>query len=203
MENNVNSKTIVIFGGMGTGKSTLTEYIEEEFERLGFEVYTHNIGDTCRFFSKISRVNATWEGNERTLQQQVASKLRDIDEDILNDVVLADISAIAEISSKTNKRVHIVTGGRTLGDFRYWSEKNTLTVGIISDKNTVSQRLFSRDTGQIQNEKHLSHDTEKDTEHIAKNLCDILVINHGTLSNLKEEATKIAEKYVDDVSTIK
>lgn len=200
MINKTELNILVLFGGMGTGKSTLTDFIKEELIKRGCDVYTHNIGDTCRFFSKITKVNNKWTGNERTLLQQISLKLREVDTDILNDIVLSDIVDITEKSNTQKKIVHIVTGGRTLEDFRYWNEKGTKTIGVISDRGTISQRLSTRDANQVQDETHLKHATERDTEHISRNLCDTLVINHGTLSDLESEAVKITNNYLDEIT---
>lgn len=188
-------RKIVVFGGMGTGKSTLTDYLVEGLQSHGYKVYSYNIGDTCRLFMKIGTVNSQWKDDTRVLGQTVASKLREIDVNILNDVVLSKIKENVDNESDTEKVIHIITGGRTVEDFKYWESLNSISIGVISDKNTTKDRLNTRDVGQIQSECHMQHETERDTEYISKELCCEIVNNNKDLKYLKEEAHRVIQKH--------
>lgn len=191
----INTKKVVIFGGMGTGKSLFTEMIEEELRERNVLAHSHNIGDTCRFFMKVGNINPYWKEKTRSLSQQIASKLREVDKDLLNEVVYADIH-ILDQAEGTQQAVHIVTGGRTLEDFKYWNDKDYLTIGIVSDRNETSERLKTRDVGQVQDEFNLKHETEIHTEFISKNLCKVLIENNGTLDELRDKARNVVESYI-------
>lgn len=172
---------IAIFGGMGSGKDTLAEILLQSKENSAI----YNIGYICREFMKISKVNKRWENKSRELSQTVASKLREIDANILNDYTYAN--------AIFNSEFPIIVGGRTFKDFEYWKEKGFLLVGITADYNTRVERLLSRDSEF--NKEDLNHETEKDTDYISKELCKIVISNNKDLNHLYSEIGKIIKLF--------
>lgn len=170
-------KGIALFGGMGSGKDTFAEILLEEKENSAI----YNIGYICREFMKVSKVNTLWTNKSREFSQLVASKLREIDINILNDYTYA--------KSLDTDKFPIIVGGRTFEDYEYWKRKGFLIVGIHTDFDLRLKRIKERDSDF--NEESLLHKTEKDTDYIACNLCDILVVNNTDLSNLTTEAKNI------------
>lgn len=168
---------IAIFGGMGSGKDTFAEILSKSSPNATI----YNIGYICREFMKISNVNELWKNKSRELSQTVASKLREIDENILNEYTYAN--------AMLNDKFPIIVGGRTFKDFEYWSDKNFLVVGVTADYTTRVERLLARDSEF--NEDDLNHETEKDIVYIVENLCPIIVFNNSDLTHLENESTKI------------
>lgn len=168
---------IAIFGGMGSGKDTFAEILLQGKQDSAI----YNIGYICREFMKISKVNEFWNGKSRELSQTVASKLREIDENILNDYTYAN--------AMLSKKFPIIVGGRTFEDFDYWSKKNFLVVGITADFDVRVQRLLSRDSEFNKND--LNHKTEKNIVSIVENLCPVIVHNNKNLEYLELESRKI------------
>lgn len=170
-------KGIAIFGGMGSGKDTFADILAKTKEDSAI----YNIGYICREFMKISRINENWQGRGRELSQTVASKLREIDENILNEYTYAN----AILGGK----FPIIVGGRTFEDFEYWNKKNFLVVGVTAGFDVRVQRLLSRDSEF--NEKDLEHKTEKDIVYIVEKLCPVIVSNNTDLEHLKTESEKL------------
>lgn len=168
-----NYNGIAIFGGMGSGKDTFAEVLAKNKK----DSVIYNIGYICREFMKISKVNKDWHGKNRELSQAVASKLREIDENILNDYTYAN----AMLSNK----FPIIVGGRTFEDFEYWTNKKFLVVGISANFDVRVQRLFSRDLEFNAND--LNHKTEKDIVYIVDKLCPIVIHNNEDLIHLENE----------------
>lgn len=179
MENKI-FKGIAIFGGMGSGKDTFAELLLKNKNNSAI----YNIGYICREFMKISTINESWKNKSRELSQTVASKLREIDENILNEYTYAN----AMLSNK----FPIIVGGRTFEDFEYWSNKGFLIVGVTADYNTRAKRLISRDSEF--NKKDLNHKTEKDIVYIVENLCPIVIENNSDLTHLEREIEKMLDK---------
>lgn len=172
---------IAIFGGMGSGKDTFAEVLAKTKEDSAI----YNIGYICREFMKISRINENWQGRGRELSQAVASKLREIDENILNEYTYAN----AILGGK----FPIIVGGRTFEDFDYWTKKEFLIVGVTADLDIRIQRLLDRDSEF--NESDLTHKTEKDITTIVENLCPIVIQNNKGLSHLEDEVQLLLNKF--------
>lgn len=173
---------IVIFGEMGSGKDTFAELLSS----LVPDCSLYNIGYLCREFMKVAKVKENWFGKDREFGQLVSIKLREIDEDILNDYTYA--------CSLENSNLPIIIGGRTLKDYEYWKNKNFLVVGIDVDFDTRISRLKNRD--KHFNIGSLNHMTELDVPHIISNLCDVLIKNNGDLEELKENTNKFISQYI-------
>lgn len=168
---------IAIFGGMGSGKDTFAEILAKTKQDSAI----YNIGYICREFMKISKTNENWQSRGRELSQTVASKLREIDENILNEYTYAN--------AILGEKFPIIVGGRTFEDFDYWTSKNFLVVGVTADFEVRVQRLLSRDSEF--NAKDLEHKTEKNIVHIVEKLCPMVVTNNSDLKHLEEESIKI------------
>jgi hypothetical protein len=171
----------------------------------------------CREMMKVSKVNPAWRGLERYIGQVVADKFRDLDINIMCDYVLAliyergqkkygwDNSALEgeeyneellkQLSILSNEELSIIVGGRTLTDLEYWKNKNFLIVGVkVSDEVRLS-RLISRDGETTVNNSSSEHNTEADVAHIVNDLCDEVIINDGTLEDLKMAAENLMDKW--------
>lgn len=204
---------IVIFGGMGSGKDTLAE----QFKTSGNNSEIYNIGVLCREMMKVAKVNPTWAGRERYIGQTVADKLRELDINIMCDYILALIyekhadkhgwnnkgledDKYKEALSKQlavirNEELSIIVGGRTLTDLHYWKTKGYLIVGIKVSEEVRERRLLSRDGAVVVKNSSTSHNTESDVPYIVNNLCHQVILNDGTLEDLKKSAKGLLVKY--------
>lgn len=204
---------IAIFGEMGSGKDALAD----QFCALRKNSVIYKMSVLCREMMKVSKVNPAWRGLERYIGQVVADKFRDLDINIMCDYVLAliyergqkkygwDNSALEgeayneellkQLSIISNEELSIIVGGRTLTDLEYWKSKNFLIVGVkVSDEVRLS-RLISRDGETTVNNSSSEHNTEADVAHIVNDLCDEVIINDGTLEDLKMAAGSLLNKY--------
>lgn len=173
---------IVIFGEMGSGKDTFAEILAELLPTCSL----YNIGYICRELMKVANVREEWHGKGREFGQLVSVKLREIDENILNDYTYARV-----IEDET---LPVVIGGRTKQDYEYWKNKGFLIVGVDVDYNIRIERLKSRDKDF--NLGSLNHMTETDVPYIINNLCDVLIKNNGGLEDLKANTIAFIEKYI-------
>lgn len=202
----MNYNGIIIFGEMGSGKDTLADFIIEEDKRIK----KYGLGDIIRTIKPVSIVDPMWFGNERTLYQTFADKLREINYDILNEYALGkmiqenfngkpiitkenydeDLKNIFEKMRNESNFIPMIVGGRTFSDYDYWKKRNFFVVGITMEKENRISRLIARDGEEVAKKSDSTHNTEKDVRDIIEK-ADIKVNNDGTLEDLREEAKKV------------
>lgn len=204
---------IVIFGEMGAGKDALAE----QFLDLRQNAKIYNIGVLCREMMKVAKVNPQWRGLERYIGQTTADKLREMDKDIMCDYILALIyerwqreygwdnnglegeayhkALMEQFAVIREEELSIIAGGRTLVDLNYWKNKQYLIVGIKVSEEVRRKRLISRDGEKTVKNSSSTHNTEADVPYIINNLCDELILNDGTLEDLKNSAEALLNKY--------
>lgn len=204
---------IVIFGEMGAGKDALAE----QFCILREKATIYKISVLCREMMKVSKVNSKWKGLERYIGQAIADKMRELDINIMCDYILSLIyekgqnrygwdnsnlegeifheELLKQLSILRNDELSIIVGGRTLTDLEYWKKKNYLIVGIKVSDEVRRHRLLSRDGDLVVKNSNSQHNTEVDVPYILDNLCDEIIINDGTLEDLKLSAERLLCKY--------
>lgn len=179
-------KGVVIFGAAGSGKDTFAEILASTFPNCAM----YNIGYLCRECMKVSSVNAEWANKSRELAQTVSDKLKSISPNILNDYTYAN--------AISNNAFPIIVGGRTIIDCNYWRDKGFTIVGIDVDDNIRISRLKSRDSDF--NQESLKHKTETDIPVILRELCDVTILNNGTLDDLKSSVQVFVDKILSKTS---
>jgi hypothetical protein len=204
---------IVIFGEMGAGKDALAE----QFCVLRNKAVIYKISVLCREMMKVSKVNPAWRGQERYIGQTIADRIRELDIDIMCDYILAliyekgqrkygwDNSALEgegfnkallqQLSVIRNDELSIIVGGRTMTDFNYWKNKNYLILGVKVSEVVRKNRLIERDGQEMVDNSSSEHNTEVDVPNIINNLCHEVVLNDGTLEDLKNSAEEVLNKY--------
>lgn len=204
---------IVIFGEMGAGKDALADLICE----LRDKARIYKISVLCREMMKVSKVNPMWRGQERYIGQTIADRIRELDIDIMCDYILtliyekgqrkygwnnSDLEGAAfekalleQLSVIKNDELSIVVGGRTITDLNYWKNKNYLIVGIKVSEEVRKNRLISRDGQEVVKNSSSEHNTEVDVPNIINNLCHEVILNDGTLEDLKNLAEDMLVKY--------
>jgi dephospho-CoA kinase len=204
---------IAIFGEMGSGKDALAE----QFCNLRGSAKIYKISALCREMMKVGMVNPFWRGKERYIGQTTADKIREMDINIMCDYILALIyekwqkvyewdnsllegeafnkAILKQLSVVRNNELSLIVGGRTLTDFNYWKDKQYLIVGIKVSDNIRKGRLISRDGEKTANNSNSEHNTEIDVPKIINNLCDEVIVNDGTLKDLKDSAERLLLKY--------
>lgn len=175
----------------------------------------YNLSALIRIIQPYASVSPEWIGNERTLYQIYADKLREIDINILNKYTIGVIYEKIKRKFKLNisdldkdrfeskllehiKRIReieipIIVGGRTIADFDFWTEKGFLAVGLEVDKDIRFERLVLRDGLETAKNSNSNHNTERDVLYIVENLCHYIVDNNGTKEELKAKAKELLE----------
>ncbi|MBC8061454.1 MAG: hypothetical protein H7Y18_12425 [Clostridiaceae bacterium] len=204
---------IVIFGEMGAGKDALAE----QFTSLRKNSKIYNMGVLCREMMKVSKINPSWRDKERYIGQTTADKLREMDVNIMCDYILALIyesgqnmygfnlsgfegenynkELLRQLSLIRNHELSIIVGGRTISDFNYFNNKGYLIIGISISNEVRRKRLVLRDGENTVNASSSLHNTEVDATYIVNNLCHEIIVNHGTILDLKNMAENILKKY--------
>lgn len=204
---------IVIFGEMGAGKDILAEFICSLREKA----IIYKMSVLCREMMKVSKINPKWRGLERYIGQTIADRFRELDINIMCDYLLAliyekgqkkygfdniglegeayDKALLEQLSIISKTELPIIVGGRTITDLLYWKNKNYLIVGIKVSDEVRKKRLMSRDGEASVKNSNAKHNTEMDVPIILNNHCDEIIINDGTLDELKEAADKFLAKY--------
>lgn len=204
---------IVIFGEMGAGKDALAE----QFISLRKNSKIYNMGVLCREMMKVSKINPAWRNKERYIGQTTADKLREMDINIMCDYILALIyesgqsrygfylggldgddynnELLRQLSLIREYELSIIVGGRTISDFDYFNSKGYLIVGVSINNQIRRERLILRDGESSVNASSSLHNTEADASHIVNNLCHEIIVNHGTITDLKNMAEDLLKKY--------
>ncbi|NLZ34742.1 hypothetical protein N3C_2404 [Clostridium sp. N3C] len=204
---------IIIFGEMGSGKDELAD----KLMLLSPKVVKYNLSALIRIIQPYVSVSPEWIGNERTLYQIYADKLREIDINILNKYTIGLIYEkikkvfklnIAEVDKdsfeivleENIKRVReieipVIVGGRTIADYDFWTKKGFLAVGLKVDKDIRFERLILRDGLETAKNSNSNHNTERDVLYIVENLCHYLIDNNGTKEELKEKAKELLQNF--------
>lgn len=204
---------IAIFGEMGTGKDALAE----EFSVLRENAAIYKMSVLCREMMKISIVNPEWVGYERYIGQTIADKFRELDINIMCDYILALIyekgqkkyswdntglkgeaynkAVIQQLSIMRNDELSIIVGGRTLTDLAYFKSKKFLIVGVKVSKEIRKGRLISRDGETSVSNSSFKHNTEVEVPKIINDLCDEVILNDGSLQELRKKAEILLGKY--------
>ena len=204
---------IVIFGEMGAGKDVLAQ----QFVSLRKNSKIYNMGILCREMMKISKINPAWRNKERYIGQTTADKLREMNINIMCDYILALIyesgqnrygfnlcgitgddfnkELLKQLALIRNYELPIIVGGRTITDFNYFNSKGYLMVGVSISKEVRTNRLIIRD-GKTQVSTNSSlHNTEADASFIVNNLCQEIIVNDGSITDLKKRAENLLDKY--------
>lgn len=204
---------IVIFGEMGAGKDALAE----QFCLLRDKARIYKISVLCREMMKVSKVNPAWRGQERYIGQTIADRIRELDINIMCDYILTLIyergqkkygwnnsalkteefnkAILEQLSVIRNDELSIIVGGRTITDLEYWKNKNYLIVGIKVSEEVRRQRLIERDGAAMASNSSSEHNTEVDVPYIINNLCHQVIINDGTLEELRDKSEKLLLNY--------
>lgn len=204
---------IIIFGEMGSGKDELAD----KLMILSPKVVKYNLSALIRIIKPYASVSPEWIGNERTLYQVYADKLREIDINILNkytvgliyEKIKKDFQLDLPKGDKENFEkglkenlklirdieIPVIVGGRTIADYEFWSDKGFLAVGLEVDKDIRFQRLVLRDGLETAKNSNSNHNTEKDVAYIVHNLCHLVIDNNGTKEDLKEKAKELLERF--------
>jgi dephospho-CoA kinase len=204
---------IAIFGEMGSGKDALAE----EISALRENSIIYKMSVLCREMMKVSKVNPYWATRERFIGQTIADKFRELDINIMCDYIVALIyergqrkyswdnsglegeaynkAVLKQLSVIRNDELSIIVGGRTLTDLDYFKSKQYLIVGVKVSQEVRRNRLISRDGETAVNNSSFHHNTEVDMPSIVNGLCDEVIINDGTLEELRKEAEILLRKY--------
>lgn len=210
---NQNYNGIVIFGEMGAGKDALAEIICSLREKA--VIYKMSV--LCREMMKVSKVNYDWIGRERYIGQTIADRFRELDINIMCDYVLAliyekgqrkygwdnsslegeafDNKVLEQLSKITEDELPLIVGGRTLTDVQYWKNKGFLIVGLRVSEAVKRRRLLERDGEEAIKNSNYRHNTEADIPEILSKYCHEIIINDGTLKDLRNTAENLLVKY--------
>lgn len=178
-------KGITLFGEIGAGKN----YIAKIFSEKMGDIKIVNLGDICReimenvAFAKNMDIDAT-----RALGQNVGSKLREIDVNLLNDYARGKMK-------KNNDEVMvrtIIVGGRTREDLDYWKKQGYLILGVKSTKS--KEMSIKRDGSEFEYARN--HTTEIQVNEIIElGLCDQVIENEHNHALLNKEIELIIKRY--------
>lgn len=204
---------IVIFGEMGAGKDALAD----QFCILRDNAKIYKISLLCREMMKVSKVNQRWRGQERYIGQTIADRFRELDINIMCDYILALIyengqkkygwdnssldedafnkAILEQLNIMRNDELSLIVGGRTLTDLEYWKSKNYLIVGVKVSDEVRKKRLITRDGIEVVKNSSSEHNTEVDVPYIINNLCHEVIVNDGTLEDLRISAENLLVKY--------
>jgi dephospho-CoA kinase len=171
----VSEINIILFGNMGSGKTTVANYLCDNYRFTKF-----SLGKKIHEESKL-------HGNEtREEMQNYGQMMREI----------FGINVWCDYVFNQSKSIYktILDDGRQVNEFFYFLEKGYLPVGIVADINIRLERLKKRVDYEIDS-KTFNHDTEIQASQCIER-CDIKIYNNGSYTDLVHEIENKLGKYL-------
>jgi len=169
-------KNIILFGQMGSGKSTVAKYLCDNYGYTKFSL-GEKIHSECELYGM----------HDREHLQAYGQMMRKIfNENIWCDYLINRSRGINRI---------VIDDARQLNEFDYFTEKRYLSIGIITDEELRLERLQKRVDYKI-NPKTLKHETELQAMQCV-NKCKIKLFNSYPLfisSGLYYQINRIMEE---------
>jgi dephospho-CoA kinase len=163
-------QNIILFGEMGSGKSTVAKYICNKYGYTRF-----SLGEKIHLECKL-------HGNEnREELQEYGQMMRKVfGEFIWCDYVINKSKGIDKI---------IIDDGRQLNEYSYFTNLKYIPIAVIADKNLRLKRLSNRVNYKI-NLNTFEHDTEKQARKVVE-MCNIKIYNNYFIDKLYDQIDKI------------
>lgn len=163
---------IIIFGEMGSGKSTVAKYIKDKFDYKIFSLGS-KIHSECKLHGKETR--------------QEMQKYGQMMRQIFGENVWCDYL----VESSCFEPKIVIDDARQLNEYDYFSAKGYLPIAVITDNDIRLERLSKRVNYQI-DPATFNHDTEVQVRECVKK-CDIKLYNNGTKEQLHKQIDLIEE----------
>lgn len=159
-------KNIILFGQMGTGKSTLARYLRDKYNYKIFSL-GEKIHKECEFFGYPDREH----------MQEYAESMREI----------FGINTWCDyVSNKSIGTEKIcIDDGRQIHEYNFFIKKNFLTIGVSTEDNIRIERLKKRINYKF-DPKTLYHKTEIEIPNVIEK-CNIKIFNNRDESTLYQQ----------------
>ena len=165
---------IIIFGEMGSGKSTVAKYIRDKYNYKIFSLGS-KIHSECKLHGEETRQE----------MQQYGQMMRQIfGENVWCNYLVE--------SSYFEPRI-VIDDARQLNEYDYFTNKGYLPVAVITDNDIRLERLSKRVSYQIDPET-FNHDTEIQARECVKK-CNIKLYNNRTEEELFKQIDLIEEMF--------
>lgn len=169
------NKNIIIFGEMGAGKSTVANYLAQNFGytkcSLGVKIHSE-----CRLHGEETRQE----------MQNYGQMMRKIfGENIWCDYLIKQNSDVNKI---------VIDDARQLNEFDYFTNKDFLPIAVITNNDIRLERLQKRVNYKI-NPETFQHETEVQARQCVEK-CDIKIYNNSTNEDLYNEIDRKLLEYI-------
>ena len=171
---------IIIFGQMGSGKTSVANYLSKTY---GFNKFSlgAKIHSECRI-----------HGNEiREELQKYGQAMREI----FGENVWCDYLYYQTVSKSLSKDKICIDDGRQINELQYFTNINYLPIGVIADKELRLERLMKRVNYEI-DPATFYHQTETQAEQCV-NKCEIKIYNNSDYASLIYEIEMKLHKYLE------
>jgi dephospho-CoA kinase len=165
-------KNIILFGEMGSGKSTVAHYIEL--------IYGHRVMSLGRKIHQECKLH----GKEtREELQQYGQMMRKIfGKDIWCDYLIKQVDL--------KKENIVIDDARQLNEFEYFTSKGFIPIGVVADEEVRLKRLKNRVNYEVKKESE-KHETEVQARQNIER-CKLVIENNG--NNIQELVLQIRDK---------
>lgn len=168
---------IIIFGQMGSGKTSVANYLSKTY---GFNKYSlgTKIHEECKLHKR----------DEREAYQKYGQMMREIfGIDVWTDYLYDQVK---------NKNKICIDDGRQLNEYSYFTDKNYLPIGIITDQEKRLERLMKRVNYEI-DPATFYHETELQAQKCVDK-CDIKIYNNSDYASLIYEIEMKLHRYIEE-----
>ena len=174
-------KDIIIFGQMGSGKTTIAHTImnKNTHIRLG-------LGDKIH-------LECMLHGNHtRKEKQDYGQAMRKVfGIDVWCDYLWKRYHWLRVMWEEDGEKCKylVIDDGRQLNELKFFKERSFYTIGVKTEIDLRQARLFERN-GYITPYEDFSHDTEIQAKECVGR-CDVIIENNGTIQELIDKVNKI------------
>jgi len=188
-------RNIILFGPAGAGKTTVANMIIGVLRDKSEETRVIKVSQGNKIKVICNDLKYNNKKEKRELQQAVGQEMRRIfGNDVWCEVTKKEIVQVKNmlgLGMAEDRAMFVIDDGRQHNEYDFWTKERFLAVGVIADLETRAKRLLERD-GYDQ-KGNLRFENEITADDIAREKCQYLIRNEGTMEDLRELVVELID----------